>query len=109
MRCRSGSLPSLVGFIFWAVCQWRRASLVCLQEGAHRSFVAERAELLLRQAKRYGLHTRAQCLEYMGRLFRVALEPPARLTDYQVRATLLAATPADSPSWRGQRGIHAKS
>jgi len=46
--------------------------------------VAERAELLLRQAARYGLHTRAACVEYLGNLFRATLDAPARKTDYQV-------------------------
>lgn len=46
--------------------------------------MAERAELLLRQAARFGLHTRAACVEYLGNLFRAALDAPARKTDYQV-------------------------
>ncbi len=46
--------------------------------------MAERAELLLRQAARYGLHTRAACVEYLGNLFRATLDAPARKTDYQV-------------------------
>ena len=52
--------------------------------GPHAAFVAERAELLLRQAARYGLHTRAACMEYLGGVFRVALDLPVRKTDYQV-------------------------
>lgn len=59
------------------------------QEGGHAGFVAERAELLLRQAARYNLHTRAQCLEYLGSLFRVAFDLPERKTDYQVGEHLL--------------------
>ena len=58
-------------------------------EGGHAGFVAERAELLLRQAARYGLHTRAQCVEYLGSLFRVALDLPERKTDLQVGEYLL--------------------
>ena len=52
--------------------------------GGHASFVAERAELLLRKAARSGLHTRAQCLQYLGSHFRTALDAPARLTDHEV-------------------------
>lgn len=55
----------------------------------HASFVAERAELALRQAGRYGLHTRVQCVEYLGNLFRVQLEVPQRMTDYQAGEYLL--------------------
>ncbi|EFN59491.1 hypothetical protein CHLNCDRAFT_138110, partial [Chlorella variabilis] len=55
----------------------------------HQSFVAERAELLLRQAKQFGLHTRVHCVEYLGRLFRATLDAPDRKTDYQVGEQLL--------------------
>lgn len=55
------------------------------QDEGHCSFVAERAELLLRQAAQFGLHTRAACVEYLGNLFRATLDAPARKTDYQVR------------------------
>lgn len=57
--------------------------------GAHAAFVAERAELLLRQASRYGLHTRNQCVEYLGSLFRVALDIPDRRTDGEAGEYLL--------------------
>ncbi|KAL6767395.1 hypothetical protein ACKKBF_B35095 [Auxenochlorella protothecoides x Auxenochlorella symbiontica] len=59
------------------------------KDGGHSSFVADRAELVLHQSTRFGLHTRAQCLEYLGGLFRVALSVPARKTDYQVGELLL--------------------
>ncbi|KAL4423560.1 hypothetical protein ABPG77_004600, partial [Micractinium sp. CCAP 211/92] len=55
-------------------------------DASHCSFVAERAELLLRQAAQFGLGTRAQCVEYLGNLFRATLDVPARKTDYQVRS-----------------------
>jgi len=51
------------------------------QGGGHASFVAERAELLLRQVSRYGLHTKAQCVEYLGSLFKVALDLPESRSD----------------------------
>lgn len=50
----------------------------------HAAFVAERAELLLRQASKYNLHTRAQCIEWLGTLFRVAVDLPSRYSDTQV-------------------------
>ena len=46
--------------------------------------MAERVELLLRQASNLGLHTRAACVEYLGNLFRSALDAPPRKTDFQV-------------------------
>lgn len=56
---------------------------------SHCGFVAERAELLLRQAAQFGLNTRAQCVEYLGSLFRATLDAPARKTDHQVGEQLL--------------------
>ncbi|PSC76790.1 DNA-directed RNA polymerase I subunit 2 isoform X1 [Micractinium conductrix] len=56
---------------------------------AHCGFVAERVELLLRQASNLGLHTRAACVEYLGNLFRSALDAPPRKTDFQVGEQLL--------------------
>ncbi len=47
-------------------------------------FVAERAELLLRQAARHGLATRTQALQWLGSHFRVALDLPHHRSDYQV-------------------------
>lgn len=64
-------------------------TILLSQDGGHSSFVADRAELVLHQSTRFGLHTRAQCLEYLGGLFRVALSVPARKTDYQ--ASLVGA------------------
>ncbi|KAK9824626.1 hypothetical protein WJX72_011831 [[Myrmecia] bisecta] len=57
---------------------------------AESSFVAERAELLLRQAASTALRTRAQCIEWLGSHFRVVLDRPPRHTDYQVGEYLLA-------------------
>lgn len=53
-------------------------------DAGHASFVADRAELVLRQTARFGLTTRTRCLEYLGDLFRVALNLPERKTNYQV-------------------------
>ena len=59
------------------------------QGEGHAAFVAERAELLLRQSARYGLHTRTQCVEYLGSLFRVALDLPERKSDLAAGEYLL--------------------
>lgn len=48
------------------------------------AFVADRAELLLKQAGRFQLKTRSQCLEHLGSHFRAVLGTPPRKTDYQV-------------------------
>ena len=59
--------------------------IALLQESSSDvAFVADRVELLLKQAQRFGLLTRAQCLEYLGSHFRAALDAPPRKTDYQV-------------------------
>ncbi|KAG2440977.1 hypothetical protein HXX76_003830 [Chlamydomonas incerta] len=58
--------------------------------GGAAAFAAERAELLLRQADRHDLRTKTQCIEYLGRHFRVVLEQPASATDYEVGEALLA-------------------
>ncbi len=48
------------------------------------AFLADRAELLLKQAARFNLKTRTQCLEHLGSHFRAALGSLPRKTDYQV-------------------------
>ncbi|GFR47172.1 hypothetical protein Agub_g8865 [Astrephomene gubernaculifera] len=53
------------------------------------AFLAERAELLLRQADRPDLRTRTQCVEYLGKHFRVVLGQPPSASDYQVGQALL--------------------
>lgn len=56
-----------------------------LQEsGSDAAFIADRAELLLRQAARFHLKTRAQVLQYLGSHFRGALDALPRKSDYQV-------------------------
>lgn len=45
--------------------------------------MADRAELLLKQAARFGLKTRVQCLEYLGSHFRTELSALDRKSDYQ--------------------------
>jgi len=55
----------------------------------HVGFVAERAELMLRQSARYGLNTRNQCVEYLGSLFRVALDLPEGKSDLSAGEFLL--------------------
>ena len=46
--------------------------------------MAQRAELLLRKAASLGMHTRAQCLAYLGSHFRVVLDAPTAASDHQV-------------------------
>lgn len=74
-------------------------------EAGHNAFVASRAELVLHQAARFGLQTRAQCLEYLGSLFRVALNVSDHLTNYQVCARGCAPVVGDGgvclPSGQG--------
>lgn len=57
--------------------------------GGHATFVAERAELLLRQAARAGVRSRSECLAYLGRHFRVALEVEAGESDEAAGSRLL--------------------
>ena len=52
--------------------------------GAVDNAVIETIERLLRAPSQLGLYTRTQCLEYLGSLFRNALDTLARLTDLQV-------------------------
>ena len=59
------------------------------KEGGHAAFVADRAELVLHQAARFGLQTRVQCVEYLGGLFRAALRSPPWKTNYEVGEDLL--------------------
>ncbi len=47
-------------------------------------FVAERAELLLRQGSKHGLRTRSEALQWLGSHFRIALDVPSYKSDYQV-------------------------
>ena len=46
--------------------------------------MVETVERLLRAPSQMGLYTRAQCLEYLGSMFRGTLDVPARFTDLQV-------------------------
>lgn len=57
--------------------------------GGHAEFVAERAEMLIREAGKLGLGTRARSLEYLGNHFRVILDVPPGMSDYDVGQKLL--------------------
>ena len=46
--------------------------------------MVETVERLLRAPSQMGLYTRAQCLEYLGSMFRGTLDVPPRFTDLQV-------------------------
>lgn len=55
--------------------------------GGEDAAVADRLERLLQAPAQLGLLTRAQCLQYLGGLFRTAISAPPHLTDLQVRLT----------------------
>lgn len=59
------------------------------ETGGHQGFVAERAEMLLRQGSQLGLRTRSQCLSYVGDLFRPALGLGDELTAEECGERLL--------------------
>lgn len=59
------------------------------ETGGHTGFVSERAELLLRQAAKWGLRTRAQCLAYVGNMFRSALKLGEEVSDEECGRKLL--------------------
>ncbi|CAL5224064.1 g6689 [Coccomyxa viridis] len=59
------------------------------KHGAVDNAVVETIERLLRAPSQMGLYTRTQCLEYLGSLFRNALDTLARLTDLQAGEVLL--------------------
>ena len=55
------------------------------------SFVSDRLQHILREHAAFDepLHSREQCLAFLGKLFRPALRPPARLLDAEVGSMLL--------------------
>lgn len=53
------------------------------------TFLTDRVELLLRGQKSWGLHTGAQCLDYLGEKFRVVLNVPDDWSNVQVGGYLL--------------------
>lgn len=53
------------------------------------TIMAERAEILLRSTHHYALHTRSECLRWLGSHFRIALAAPTHLSDFQVGEQLL--------------------
>ncbi|OXM78456.1 DNA-directed RNA polymerase I subunit RPA2 [Cryptococcus neoformans Bt63] len=53
------------------------------------TFLTDRVELLLRGQKSWGLHTGAQCLDYLGEKFRVVLNVPDDWSNVQVGGHLL--------------------
>lgn len=61
------------------------------------SAVADRVERLLQAPAQLGLHTRAQCLEYLGSLFCGAIEAPGHLTDMQVCFSCLVVLDLQEP------------
>ena len=60
-----------------------------LQYDSGNTFISTRVELLLRDAKQYGLHTSADCRAYLGRHFRVFLPISDRTSDVRAGEILL--------------------
>ncbi|GAA5861442.1 hypothetical protein JCM1840_005372 [Sporobolomyces johnsonii] len=60
-----------------------------LQKDFSNTFMTDRVELLLRGFKSYGLHTRQQCLEFLGDKFRVVLGCPEDWTNERVGQHLI--------------------
>jgi DNA-directed RNA polymerase I subunit RPA2 len=51
------------------------------QGDEENTFVTDRVELLLREAKQYGVFSKAQSLAFLGARFRHILRSPTRLSD----------------------------
>jgi DNA-directed RNA polymerase I subunit RPA2 len=60
-----------------------------LQGQTHNTFLLDRIELLFRNYKVYGVHTRDQCLRYLGDKFRVVMQLPEDWNDRTVGEALL--------------------
>lgn len=74
---------------------------LCPSDKENVTVMAERAEILLRSTHNYQLHTRSQCLRWLGSHFRVALNALDHKSDYQVGEQLLrdfVFVHLDSPS-----------
>eukprot|EP00163_Fabomonas_tropica_P004327 TRINITY_DN13816_c0_g1_i1.p1 TRINITY_DN13816_c0_g1~~TRINITY_DN13816_c0_g1_i1.p1 ORF type:complete len:1143 (-),score=294.48 TRINITY_DN13816_c0_g1_i1:13-3441(-) len=53
------------------------------------TFLTDRVELMLRDAKKYNVHTKNQCLAFLGARFRVALGYDDDMTDSQVAVEMI--------------------
>ncbi|KND03173.1 DNA-directed RNA polymerase I core subunit RPA135 [Spizellomyces punctatus DAOM BR117] len=51
---------------------------------ANNTFLTDRVELLLRSFRRYAVHTRKQCLSYLGSKFAVMMDSPEDMFEEQV-------------------------
>ncbi|RKP09581.1 hypothetical protein THASP1DRAFT_34361 [Thamnocephalis sphaerospora] len=60
-----------------------------LREDFDNTFVTDRVELMLRKFKNYELHTREQCLAYLGDKFRVVMNQAEDVSDVDVGKFLL--------------------
>lgn len=69
------------------------AEIYCRVLGSDHSdsFASDRLQFMLREYVTYAepLHSREQCLSFLGALFRPTLRPPARLDDLEVGSMLL--------------------
>ncbi|KAF9006697.1 DNA-directed RNA polymerase I polypeptide 2 [Cyathus striatus] len=53
------------------------------------TFLSDRVELLLRSFKMFTMHTAEQCLEYLGDKFRVVLNLPEDMSNYELGSWLI--------------------
>jgi DNA-directed RNA polymerase I subunit RPA2 len=61
-----------------------------VMQGYNNTFLTDRMELLLRSFKsHYSLYTGDQCLDYLGRMFRVALGQPDDMNDRELGVYLV--------------------
>jgi len=58
-------------------------------KGAENTFLTDRVELLLRTYKAYGLYTKSKTRAYLGEKFRIVLQVPDTMSDYDVGTEFL--------------------
>ncbi|OBT66647.1 DNA-directed RNA polymerase I subunit RPA2 [Pseudogymnoascus sp. 23342-1-I1] len=58
-------------------------------KGANNTFLTDRVELLLRTYKAYGLYTKSKTRAYLGEKFRIVLQVPDNMSDYDVGTEFL--------------------
>ncbi|KAJ1968965.1 hypothetical protein H4R35_006275 [Dimargaris xerosporica] len=63
--------------------------LAIMQGDFDNTYLSDRVELLLRNFRRHNMHTREQCLSYLGEKFRVVLDLPNEMTNAEVGTELI--------------------
>jgi DNA-directed RNA polymerase I subunit RPA2 len=58
-------------------------------KGVENTFLTDRVELLLRTYKAYGLYTKSKTRAYLGEKFRIVLQVPDNMSDYDVGTEFL--------------------